>query len=367
MHRSIFISMKRKIDSLQTLRFLACLSIFVHHCYLAQYIEYSGVSVFFVMSGFLMYCNYIDREPMSLSPLACTRFSIKKISRLYPLHVLTMLPILALDIYVGHDAAHLVTETVANLLLVQTWLTDYAQSLNGVAWYLSVSLFLYFAFPYILHLVKRLKSRRSAFIAIAVLILCQALFAFTGAPMSIHFLGRVDETFTDWYGYNLPITRCFEFAIGCVLGRIFLTRRDGECEGRAASLALELSGVALIAAAILLHRRFDYVPYVRTLIKSVFFMPASCVLVYLFAVGKGLIPRLLTNRVTIFLGNVSAAFFLIHQDLIRATYMLLDRAGLSLDQCKPIFFFGCGAISIGLSYLYDCIDRRIRDKKRLSA
>ena len=367
MHRSIFISMKRKIDSLQTLRFLACLSIFVHHCYLAQYIEYSGVSVFFVMSGFLMYCNYIAREPMSLSPLDCARFSIKKISRLYPLHVLTMLPILALDIYVGHDAAYLVTETAANLLLVQTWLTDYAQSLNGVAWYLSVSLFLYFAFPYILHLVKRLKSRRSAFIAIAVLILCQALFAFTGAPVSIHFFGCVDEAYTNWYGYTLPITRCFDFAAGCVLGRIFLTRKDGECEGRTASLLLEIFAAVLSVGAILLYRRFTTVPYVRTLTSAVFFLPASCVLVYLFAVGKGLIPRLLTNRITVFLGNVSAAFFLIHQDLIRATYMLLDRAGLSLNQCKPIFFFGCGAAAIGLSYLYDCIDRRIRDRKRLSA
>ena len=365
--------MKEKSNSIQALRFLSCLCIFLHHCSITNYIVYIGVSVFFVMSGFLMYCNYITRDTLSLSPVACARFSIKKIGKLYPLHILTMLIVLALDVYAvlysGASAtkSFFITETVANILLVQAWHPMYAFSLNGVAWFLSAFLFIYFLFPYILHLVKRLKSRSSAFIAIAVLILCQALFAFTGAPVSIHFFGCVDEAYTNWYGYTLPITRCFDFAAGCVLGRIFLTRKDGECEGRTASLLLEIFAAALSVGAILLYRRFTTVPYVRTLTSAVFFLPASCVLVYLFAVGKGLIPRLLTNRVTIFLGNVSAAFFLIHQDVIRISYIFLERMGLSFEQCKPIFFFGCGAIAIGLSYLYNCIDRRIRDKKRLSA
>ena len=42
--------MKKRMDSMQALRFLACLCIFAHHCYITEMV-YWGVSVFFVMSG----------------------------------------------------------------------------------------------------------------------------------------------------------------------------------------------------------------------------------------------------------------------------------------------------------------------------
>ena len=90
--------MKKRMDSMQALRFLACLCIFAHHCYITE-VVYWGVSVFFVMSGFLMCCGYYDRYSASLDPAVSLRFSLKKLWKLYPLHVLTMLPILALDIY----------------------------------------------------------------------------------------------------------------------------------------------------------------------------------------------------------------------------------------------------------------------------
>jgi len=50
----------------------------------------------------------------------------------------------------------LVGELGLNITLLQTWF-PYAPinvSLNGVAWYLSVTLFLYFMFPYIARLIR---------------------------------------------------------------------------------------------------------------------------------------------------------------------------------------------------------------------
>ena len=93
--------MNKKIDSLQALRFIACLCIFLHHCYLIKMV-YWGVSLFIVLSGFLMCLSYYDRYDAPLSPLVSLRFSLGKIRKLYLLNVLTMLPVLALD-YI-HDA-----------------------------------------------------------------------------------------------------------------------------------------------------------------------------------------------------------------------------------------------------------------------
>lgn len=73
-----------------------------------------------------------------------------------------------------------------------------------------------------------------------------------------------------------------------------------------------------------------------------------------------MLTRLLTNRATIFLGGISASFFLIHQDVIRITYMLLDRLGLTLEQSKPILFFACGAASVALSVIYERLEAAVK-------
>ena len=51
---------KKKIDSLQALRAIAFFGIFISHCGLIDFGKL-GVSVFFIMSGFLMFYNYEDK------------------------------------------------------------------------------------------------------------------------------------------------------------------------------------------------------------------------------------------------------------------------------------------------------------------
>lgn len=357
--------MKKRIDSMQALRFLACLCIFAHHCYITE-VVYWGVSVFFVMSGFLMCCGYYERYSASLSPAVSLRFSLKKVWKLYPLHVLTMLPILALDIYMrpstGMTAGYIITETAANLLLVQAWLPKYAFSLNGVAWYLSVSVLLYFLFPYILACIRAYRSRRAAFAACAVLFAVQIGLCALAAPLGRALYGEYYDYsgFAFWLGYIAPPVRAIDFAVGCNLGYIFLTRRPGECESRRASAALELACIVLLALAVLIFKSGRSFLALQEFRSAVLFLPFSAAAVYLFAVGRGVIPRLLTNRVTVYLGDMSAWFYLIHQDVIRPGYMLLDRAGLTLEQCKLILFFACGAITLAASALWAKIDAGMR-------
>ena len=59
---------------------------------------------------------------------------------------------------------------------------------------------------------------------------------------------------------------------------------------------------------------------------------------------------------------MSAWFYLIHQDIVRPGYMLLDRMGLTLSQCKPILFFVCGALALAASALWARIDAGVRKK-----
>ena len=89
--------MKGRIDSLQAVRAIACILIFMHHCYICG-TGALGAAIFIMLSGFLMCRSYYDRS-LPRTPIDCLKFSARKIWKLYPLHILTMLPVLALDIY----------------------------------------------------------------------------------------------------------------------------------------------------------------------------------------------------------------------------------------------------------------------------
>ena len=79
-----------KIQALQGLRTVAFFAIFLSHSRIGQLgcLGAWGVSVFFVLSGFLMLYSYYPREE---TPAFGLRFAWRKIRTLYPLHLITML------------------------------------------------------------------------------------------------------------------------------------------------------------------------------------------------------------------------------------------------------------------------------------
>lgn len=86
--------MKEKIRSIQGLRAIAYIAIFISHSRVGSfgYLGAWGVSVFLVMSGLLMYINYNERIEMfdGYGVLDCIKFSYSKIRKLYLLHFLMM-------------------------------------------------------------------------------------------------------------------------------------------------------------------------------------------------------------------------------------------------------------------------------------
>lgn len=87
--------MKEKIRSIQGLRAIAYIAIFISHSRVGSfgYLGAWGVSVFLVMSGLLMYISYHERVEMfdNYSVLDCIKFSYSKIRKLYLLHFLMMI------------------------------------------------------------------------------------------------------------------------------------------------------------------------------------------------------------------------------------------------------------------------------------
>ena len=149
-----------RIKSLQGLRTLAFLGVFVSHTGLFELGAW-GVSVFFVLSGFLMAYVYSEREPVT-GIKASLMFSIRKLKKLYPLHILMLLAALPFELisvirgFSIHALLLLCEKIGLNITLLQDWVPVQASyySLNAVAWYLSACLLLYAAFPGILRCLR---------------------------------------------------------------------------------------------------------------------------------------------------------------------------------------------------------------------
>ncbi len=268
-----------------------------------------GVSVFLVLSGFLMAIAYCEKT-LDTGLVPSLLFSWKKIISLYPLHILTML--LTLPLLSRIDLTEIL-HMAANVTLLQTWSPESTvyYSLNSVAWYLSVCLFVYFIFPAILKKLQAATSTWQLLIGAAIVVMAQSALAY----LSFRFRNiEFGNNFFKWTAYILPLSRAGDFIVGSIFGFIFLRRNAEENIHPAIASVLELAASALALTSILYsaaNLNMSWSAY------SVWYLPGSLLLVYAFAINKGILTKLLTNKITVWIGDLSAYGFLLHQMVIR--------------------------------------------------
>lgn len=353
------------IDSLQALRSVAFIFIFLSHsgihffCRIGEW----GVSIFIVLSGFLMIYNYYQKTEIAIksnntnenektklpfkNPLL---FSINKIKRLYPLHIITMIA----GIIIHFTDRKLIAVTlIPHLALIQILIPNekYFACINGVAWYLSLCLFLYFAFPFILLFIKKHNKIKTIVLISAGLIVLEFLYTW----LVVNYINYSNEWLSwKWLLYYCPFFRVVDFAVGCNLGFLFLNLKNNKNSKFNTGLCtiLEIATISLFIVSILSGNfwgfHWSFIPIIP-----------SCLLVYLFAIKKGLVSKLLTNKVFIYIGNISPYAFLIHSLVLSVCNNIFS--GKYNIICVIISFI----ITIILASIYPKIDLIIRKKQNI--
>lgn len=295
---------KEKLLSLQVLRALACLGIVLSHIgAVSRSFGRSGVVIFFMLSGFVLTYNYFDRE-LECSIKTNSLFAVNKIKKLYLLHIVTLAFMFVITIVQDGfkilNPVRLALQTVLHILLIQTWVpkSAYYSSMNGVAWFLSVMLFLYFCFPFIIGIVKKFRTKKTAILCITLSVIIQMLFSLF---MEKNF---INET-CGWATYVFPVYRVLDFFEGCCLGYIFINRNAEKSIKSGLINLFEIIAVVLVLFTnnnTVLHSQITIFLYYVCAISAIF----------LFAIKKGFITTFLTNKVMIYLGDLSSNIFLIH-------------------------------------------------------
>ncbi len=293
-----------RLPSLTGLRFIAAFTVFGFHVRVQGFLGdgpadrvfdrlfaggSAGVGFFFILSGFVLTWS---ARPGDTARAIWRR----RAARIVPNHVVAWFIALAGMIVAGKALS--VWASAPSLFLVQAWFPTQRVyfAVNTPAWSLSCELAFYLAFPFLLPLVRRIPVPR--------------LWAAAGLLVAAVFLVPVvalalpgDVAY--WFVWVFPVTRALDFVLGMVVARIVQA-------GRWVRTGLWLpSGLVLAgyAAAPYLPARFGFV--------------AVTVIPFALLIGATASADLAHARTpwrsapVVLLGEVSFAFYLLHQLVIR--------------------------------------------------
>ena len=242
----------------------------------------TGVSFFFVLSGFVLTWSQLNRaRPKAVGP-----FLRDRVARIFPNHLVTSALALAL---IG--SAGIAVTAVPAVFLLQAWIPRqrYFFALNVPSWTLSCEMFFYLCFPLALSRLRGLRARRA---------LLAGLVAVSFGLAFIH--AALPASTANFWVYIFPPSRLPEFLIGILLA---LEIRDGSW--RRVPL---LPSCALVIAVVVFE---EHLP-VGFRFAAATLIPVM--LVVLATAGADLrgAARVLHNRWLIRLGEWSFAFYIVH-------------------------------------------------------
>ena len=325
-----------RLLELTSLRFFAALHVMFFHAYAMHAITvngwlrqissigYVGVSLFFVLSGFILVYTYAG------APMVAAGFWRARFARVYPAYLFSLLFCAPFFFYGATHLSipffawashHMQLATLLPLLLLQSWVPPGAMSWNPVAWSLSVETLFYFLFPFVLPRLAKLS--RSALFAVAALCWGIGLAAtswYTLATPDHLAVITSDQMSSFWLNVIkfFPLMRLPEFILGMATGLIFLKSRTpadpqaSALKSSSVSLAttLILAGLSAGAAAALFS---DQIPF--AILHTALLAPAFAAIVY----GLALQPKwtaFLRWSPLILLGNASYSFYLLHSNIM---------------------------------------------------
>ena len=267
-----------------------------------------GVDLFFILSGFVLAWNYLDRMGPGWSARDTLHFLWMRLARVWPVYLVT-LHLAALWIIftlnVGHVPAEnadtlTATSYIRQLFLVQLWFQPYfdGSSWDGPAWSISAEWLAYLVFGFLALVIFRLARATRARSLL--------LLAFAATLPPVIFLLASGQFYTPWSWLPRILLQFTAGAIACAaVRRMHLTDRTRAAAG--------VASILLIGAIVGILYRLDGHPIPDVTdsggIVDLLFVP----LVVTLAIGTGTLPRLLSARVLVYGGQISFSLYMVHE------------------------------------------------------
>jgi peptidoglycan/LPS O-acetylase OafA/YrhL len=284
---------------------------------------YFGVTIFWCISGFIFFWKY--RYSIAEGRVGRMRFFVLRFSRLYPLHLATLLLVAALQagyflrngayfVFQKNDALHFVLQ----VFFASNWASTTSQgdSFNGPIWSISVEVLVYCAFYLLLR-----RAGSAVWVNLAVLLLCLAA-KFAHVPS--------------------PIVDCLAFFYAGGLSAIAL-RQVEDGARRALVHAIALALVAFTPPAVALSG-----VYQETHFTFLFLISYTPILLFVCARRFSVHPQL--QKLVEAAGNMTYSSYLIHFPIQLAIALAFTALHTPMPYERLDFFIGFFALTLLAAY-----------------
>lgn len=287
-----------RIEQLTFTRFIAAISIVIFHFGMNSFLFKNdfvsflfskanlAVSYFFILSGFVMIIAYRNRTQIKFRTYFKNRFA-----RIYPVYFLAIILILISKLFQNIR----LDELFLNLTMLQSWFPGKSLSLNYPGWSLSVEVFFYLTFPLSFKYLIRNRLVKTSIIIIAFWTLSQVFY-----HLIINGIINISIYTIDDINYN-PLFHLNEFLIGNLTGLYYLESMKRK---KSTKHNYILILILLILLGLFLKHQSG-VSY-HNGILAIIFAP----LIFLIAKSKGWVSTFFSNRIFVFLGEISFGIYI---------------------------------------------------------
>jgi peptidoglycan/LPS O-acetylase OafA/YrhL len=309
---------RQDIPSLTGLRGVAACSVLFGHALdtafsyepalfpFAARFAYFGMSLFFVLSGFVIHYNYADLFQTEPLKIATRQFFVARFARLYPLYAVAIF--CALPMIPVPFSKWVV---LSYLTMTQSWF-NFEKALFAPTWSISTEWFFYFAFVPLTMVVVKIRNAATIFLAIAVLAIgglsaANALWHDAIIAGVTHWFWHGDQISYDpqtWTIYFAPYLRILDFISGMLMAQAYRSHATDWMPPWL--LPCALLWIVLVGMTSWLPR---WEP-LETLVPNFLYVLAIAPLMLHVSVRKSWLSRILSSPPMIFLGEISYSIYI---------------------------------------------------------
>lgn len=295
------------------------------------------ISYFFIISGFVLTLANTKQGQTDFS-ISKKTFWLSRLARIYPLYLLTILFITLIDRFTQIQ----LSTFLFNISLTQAWIPGEALTINTVCWTLSVEIFFYICFPYILPSIASLNNKKlitfMSITWIVNIILSYITLSIPGLFSSFYFC---------------PLNHFASFILG-ISAAVLLTRNYAVFQNYNKTLlyALILTGISTV---FLLGLNTFFVNYKH----SVLMAPLSLLVLLTLSSGSGKLIKILSHQAPVYLGKLSYALYVLQIPvyILFHVYILRNYHFTTTEN----FFYYLTCLLLSSVICHELIEKRMRN------
>lgn len=312
---------KDYFPALTGLRFVAASMVFLHH---NEYKEKSGVlfnitnelhigvTIFFVLSGFLITYRYYEQKKLNIK-----QFFVNRFARIYPVYFVLTTVTFIIMFFQKIKVSFLILLFICNITFLRGFIDKYKFSGVGTGWSLTVEEMFYLFSPVFFYLIK--KSKLNLVKLPILLLLC-------GLGLCYFFTEIYPSLFLNSYLFILDFTffgRSFEFFVGIMLA-LFVFKNPIKNNNAKVFTYVGLFTLCFFVCLLIILKDFSWnKDRFWSIMTNNYLIPifSLALLFYGLLYEKTLFRKLLETKLFQILGKSSYVFYLIHTGFV---YLLLN-------------------------------------------